>query len=475
MQKRTEKKVILVGLFLALAAGIYAAATGLLASAPVRITIVATNDIHGALWPVRAFWREEPDPPPVGGFSALSYYVGRIRSENENFLLLDAGDFFQGTPEGNLSRGEIPLLAMNYLGYDALTLGNHEFDFGVDPVVSLSRRAAFPFLSANLGVLDPGTPPFFQDYTIFDRGGVRILVVGVINPDLFASVESDLEGQLEVGDPAEAVRRVLAETAGEWDVSVVLSHLGLERDRKLAAEVEGIDFILGGHSHSGMEELETVSTTRIGQTYGKATTAALLAFDYRRGAFSGVDYRLIQLEYDGERSDPAMELLLEYATAEIRSRMDGEIARSPGGLPRARGVESSPIGCFVADVIRESSGADFAFANRAGIRADLPAGPVTRRDVFQALPFDNTVVVMDLTGEEVRGLIDHLFGWGGYGYDFSEGVLITVDPEAEPGEWVEDVLVGGRPLEPDRTYRVATNSYLVRAVARRRPPPARSG
>ena len=456
-------------LLLVLAAGIGITASGLFSAPPVRITIVSTNDIHGALWPVRAFWRKEPDPPTVGGFSALAYYVRRIRDENENVLLLDAGDFFQGTPEGNLSLGEIPLLAMNHLGYDALTLGNHEFDFGVEPVASLSRRAAFPFLSANLDILDPARPPFFRDYVILERSGVKIRVVGVINPDLHASVEADLEDQLAVGDAAEAVRRVLEETAGKWDVSVVLSHSGLERDRELAAAVEGIDFILGGHSHSGMEEMETVNSARIGQTYGKATTAAVLSFDCRGGTVSGVDYRLIELEYDEERSDPAMELLLEYATAEIRDRMDVEIARSPGGLSRARAVESSPLGCFVADVILRSGEADFAFCNRAGIRADLPSGSVTRRDVFQVLPFQNTVVVMELSGEEVGGLIDHLFGWGGYGYDFSEGVLITVDPDAEPDAWVKGVLVGGRPLEPDRTYRVATNSFLIRAVARRRP------
>ncbi len=469
MKRRTNRRIVFFSLLLILVAGIYLAASDLFSAGSVRITIVATNDIHGSLWPVRAFWREEPDPPLIGGFSALAYYISRIRDENENVLLLDAGDFFQGTPEGNLSLGEIPLLAMNYLDYDALTLGNHEFDFGVEPVVSLSRRAAFPFLSANLSIIDPDLPPFFQDYVILEQSGVRILIVGVINPDLYASVEADLEDQLAVGDVAEAVRRVLAETEGERDVVVVLSHIGLERDRELAAAVEGIDFILGGHSHSGLEEMETVNSTRIGQTYGKTTTAAVLSFDCRGNTISGTDYRLIELEYDEERSDPGMEMLLESTTAEVRFRMDVEIAHCPEGLSRVRAVESSPLGCFIADIILQNGEADFAFCNRAGIREDLPAGPVTRRDVFQVLPFKNTVVVMELSGKEAGELIDHLFSWGGYGYDFSKGVVITIDSEADPGAWVKGVLVGGRPLEPDRIYRVATNSYLIRAIARRRP------
>ena len=163
-----------------------------------------------------------------------------------------------------------------------------------------------------------------------------------------------------------------------------------------------------------------------------------------------------------------MELLLEYATAEICALMDVEIARCAGGLARGRELKSSPIGSFIADVIRDSSGAEFAFYNRAGIRADLPVGTVTRRDVFQVLPFNNTIVVMEMTGADIAGLLDYCFGWDGYSYDFSDGVLITVDPEAEPAGRVREVRVGGEPLDDGRVYRVATNSYLAGSIAKRR-------
>lgn len=465
-----KAKLLLTALLFVLVLGLHFVGGCSRTPPPVRVTIVGTNDIHGAVWPVPAFWRNQPDPPPVGGFAALAHYVGRIREENENVLLLDAGDFFQGTPEGNLSLGEIPLLAMNYLGYDALALGNHEFDFGVELVLNLSRKAAFPFLAANMEVIDPRLPDFFRDYAVFDFEGVRILVIGVNTSRLFAMTEPDLESQLAVSGEEDAVRRVMEETAGEWEVCLVLSHIGLERDRELAAAVDGIDFIFGGHSHTGLREPVEVNSTRIVQTYGRNTTAAVLDFEYcrRAGEVTGTDYRLIELDYSEETSDPGMELLLEYATAGIRELMDVEIGRAAHGLSRDRGLPSSPIGSFVADVIQESAGADFAFYNRTGIRKDLPAGPITRRDVFETIPFDNSIVVVEMDGAEVGEMLAYFFRWDNYSYDFSDGVMISLDLAADPDSRVTGVLVGDEPLDEVRGYRVATNSFIAGSLAGRR-------
>ncbi len=441
-------------------------------SAPARITIVGTNDIHGVLWPVAAFWRETPDPPPVGGFAALSYYVNRVREERENVIVLDAGDFFQGTPEGNLSLGMIPLAAMNRIGYDALALGNHEFDFGVEPVVELAAAADFPFLAANLKVVDPALPDFFRDYAIIEAEGVRILVIGVITPNLFYVTEPDLTGLLSVGEVERAVSRVMEETAGEWEVCVVLSHIGFEGDRELAAAVEGIDFIVGGHSHTGLTEPVAVGSTLITQTFGRNTTVSVLTFGFcrREGSVTTVDYELIELDYAEGTRDPEMEAFLEEATAEIRARMDVEIARAAEGLNRGRDLKSSPLGSFVADAIREAAGADLAFQNRAGVRADLPAGAVTRRRVFEISPFENTAVAAELTGAELAELIGHLFRREGYAHDFSDGVLITVDPDSTGADRIVEISWEGRPLRPDRRYRVATNSFLAASLSRRLPP-----
>lgn len=441
-------------------------------SSPVTVTIVATNDMHGVVWPVKAVWRGEADPPLAGGFSALSHLVTRIRNEKKNVLLLDAGDFFQGTPEGNMSLGEIPLIVMNYLGYDALTLGNHDFDFGVEPVISLARSATFSFLAANLRIIDPVLSPFFRDYAIFDVAGVRVLVIGVTTPGLVQYSAPGLENYLLAEKEEDAVRRVIEETAGGYDVCVVLSHIGDQRDRELAAAVDGIDIIVGGHSHTGIEEPIKVNSTLIVQGHGRNTTAAVLTFDCRprtRGV-TGASYQLLELEYDELRRDPAVELLLEYLTASVREAVDIEIGWAVEGLARGRELESSPLGSFIADVISQTAGADFALHNRAGIRADLPSGPVTKRDILEVSPFENTIVVMDMTGAEIMDLLGYIFRRDYYAYDFSEGISVTVDASAQPDERVAEVLVRNEPVNNARVYRVATNSFIAEAIARHRGP-----
>ncbi len=425
----------------------------------VEIHVLHTNDLHGQVYPRKG----------KGGFDGLFAYVDDIRAEHPNVLLVDSGDIWAGTPEGNLTRGKLPAELMNALGYDAAALGNHEFDYGVDELVSFAAALNFPLLAANIlpktGDLGTKASSAITPLAIVEKGGIKIGLVGLIAPSTPELTHKDAGDAFEFGDPTVGLQDAIGSLKAEGaDFVIVLSHLGVEDEKKLAAVAPPeVVAILGGHSHTPLDPPYRDDQTGIIVMQSGSKTAGIdhLVLQVTKDGVKVTDGQLVSLGTSEWPKHPKVaEILGRYAPT-IDELMARKVGTCPDALRRVRGkVRSSTLGNWIADVMRTATGADAALHNKTGIRADLEAGDVAVRGLYEVAPFDNTIVVVELTGEQLMALMDHAAG-DGRTYLEASNMKVRYDLKAEPGKRVKELVIDGRVADPKQTYKVATNSFLA--------------
>ncbi|MDD2243718.1 MAG: metallophosphatase [Dysgonamonadaceae bacterium] len=244
-----------------------------------NIVILHTNDSHSRIEPVPA---TDNSAPNMGGVVRRASFVDQVRLDNKNVLLFDSGDFLQGTPYFNLFKGKVEIEAMNMMKYDAATIGNHEFDYGLDELEKVIRKANFPFISSNYVFTGTQLDGLIKPYIIINKDGVKIGVIAVnIQP------QGLIAEQLYKGIKYLSPYKIASDLATDLklnkkcDIVICLSHLGIGNDLKLAQESRNIDIILGGHSHTFMKEPEFVENIEgkkvmIQQTNGRGVYVGMI-------------------------------------------------------------------------------------------------------------------------------------------------------------------------------------------------------
>jgi len=430
------------------------------AAETVELTILHINDFHGYLLPKPG----KEGKPATGGMAYIAKMVAEEREKNpEGTLLLSAGDMFQGTPISNLFRGKPVIETMNRMGFDAMTLGNHEFDWGMEAFGDLRDAAAFPFLSANIvdekGSLLPGV----KRCVIVQRKGLKLAVIGVTTPEThYTTKPGNLRGYrviaVEKVLPA-LIEKVKKEGAGPV---VVLSHMGLDEDREMASRVGGIDLIVGGHSHTEVKNPVVVGSTIIVQAgyYGQKLGVMKVSVDTETKKITRYSERRILQKVKAGPNDAQ-----DAAVAEMIRKYDdqirGEFGRVVGEtlVDLAKRPFESNLGNLVCDAMREAAGADVAIQNNGGLRTTIPKGKITMEQVFTLLPFDNNLMTMDLTGAQVIGLLEQNAKTEGMLQ--VSGLKVVYDLTAPEGSRVKELSIGGKPADRSRTYRVTTNDFLA--------------
>ena len=460
---------------------------------PVRIdslVVLHTNDIHSHLFPF-----ERAEGGLVGGAAARSALIARERTRTPDALLLDAGDVIQGTPVYNLFRGVPDAKAMASVKYDAVALGNHDLDDGPRAWLRLVGIAGYTALSANVFAAadSPWVNPSAEEvpagtrrgarwiggakvadaaplrylarpYVIRPWHGKRIAIFGLTTGDLTRIVQLSRNGGVAVSDPVAVARRLVPELRAKADYVIALTHIGVSDDKELAAKVPGIDLIVGGHSHTTLFRPAYAARGSDPWLGGTPIVQAGAWGDYlgrtvltlSGGRPAGATTRLLRVRpADGE--DAALAAVLRPYQDSVRVRMGATIFRTDRVIERlGNGDVESPLGNFVAEVVREAGHGDIGLVNSGGIRAPLPKGDVTVGDVVSVLPFDNKVVTVSMRGDEVRRLLDFVARRvGKSGFAQVDGVSFVVrDGRAA------SIRVGDRMLESGRVYRVATIDYL---------------
>ncbi|MDP8237144.1 MAG: 5'-nucleotidase C-terminal domain-containing protein [Candidatus Erginobacter occultus] len=430
-----------------------------------EITVIHTNDLHGHILPARVEgWSDR-----TGGYATFVSWLSGVREKNRAreipTLLLDAGDIYMGTVEGNLTRGGAVIGLMNRAGYDAMGVGNHEFDYGYFNLYQLAREADFPFLSAN--ILLPGadeSPDFIHPYLIKEYDGLKVGIIGVSTPETSVITAAGNVGKIVFHDPADSIRPYGRLLRGEGvDLLVVLSHLGLDGDRALAAAVPDIDLIVGGHSHDLLSQPEKAGPrpTLIVQagSYGRFAGRLDLKVDTGRKRIAGHHYSIFINRQYSYPADLETNRLLNEIKNEVGDGFDQTVGIALQDITSAD-EEESPLGDLITDAMRKRVGAAAAFQNPYGIRGNLLQGPITRRDVYTVLPFDNSIVTLELAGGQIRELLEQSLTFK-KGLLQISGLRVEYSLEAPEGNRVRSVEIDGDPLEDSTYYRVATNVFLA--------------
>ncbi len=430
-----------------------------------EITVIHTNDLHGHILPARVEgWSDR-----TGGYATFVSWLDEVRLENRGreipTLLLDAGDIYMGTVEGNLTRGGAVIGLMNRAGYDAMTVGNHDFDFGYFNLHQLAREADFPFLSANIFLPESDQPPdFILPYLIREYDGLKVGIIGVSTPETAVITAAGNVGRIVFGDPADSIRpygRLLRREG--VDLLIVLSHLGLEEDRKLAAAVPDIDLIVGGHSHDLLLHPEKAGPrpTLIVQagSYGRFAGRLDLEVDTGEDRIAGHKFSIFVNRQYSYPADLETNRMLTGIREEVGSEFDQTVGIALEDIVSAD-EEESPLGNLITDAMREKVEAAAAFQNPYGIRGNLLQGPITRRDIYTVLPFDNSIVTLELTGRQIREILEQSLTLK-KGLLQISGLRVEYSPRRPEGDRVISVEIDGDPLEETVYYRQATNVFLA--------------
>ncbi len=427
----------------------------------VMITIVHTNDTHA---------RVEAGGYDGMGFERVATIVKQMEAANPNTLVLDAGDAFHGQTIAQLNEGESIVKIFNEIGYDAMTPGNHDFNYGKERLLELDEMAEFPIVAAN--VMYEDYSEFLPGYTIKEVDGVKIGVFGISTPETkYKSHPKNTEG-LDIFDPVIASKFMVAKLEDDVDVIVGLVHLGLDESsehtsRLVAENVEGIDILVDGHSHSELTEGLMVGNTLIAQAGGYDNNVGIIDLVVKNGMVTSKTARLINKEEAADLDpDPAITAIIaevqeinDLITEEFVVTSDIDLE---GERENVRAGETN-LGNLITDAMIDFTGADVALTNGGGIRASIPAGDITVGDVITVLPFGNYVVTIDVTGAELVQALEH--GLSAYpetlgAFPHIAGMNVVFDPSQEVGSRVVEVTVDGEELDPEAIYSLATNDFL---------------
>ncbi|MBF0410441.1 MAG: bifunctional metallophosphatase/5'-nucleotidase [Candidatus Riflebacteria bacterium] len=466
-----------------------------------KVVIVHHSDTHGHICSYPDFLASETDRMEVGGFASLKTFIDKVKekevSSDTLFLLLDSGDFFQGTPVVDETKGECMFRFMNALGYNASALGNHEYDYGQKRFSELAANASFPILCCNVFNKEDGKcPEYFKPYLMLDFQNTKVAVIGITTPEMPQLVLDGLIDGLEFRNPVPILNSLIPELREKGArIVIILSHLGILLDKTLLSSIDA-DLVLGGHSHRKYDQIEYLGDRKVPLIHPGAdlrgASKVTLEFDDEPGkkGVTSLQYEPVLLFLASYTEDEQIKKLSDEYMFEIRKKTSEVIGTSEVDLKRGVVGGDSQAGAFVADAMREYSGADFAFANLGGVRFPINKGPITLEQIFLLQPFPNTVEIIEMTASEITHMIEqslsvpfykitpqekemvktemHVeaegmirdFG-GRFGHLIPSNLIITFNPERPSGQRIISLVDGnGKQLEKDVKYKVAFNSFI---------------
>jgi 2',3'-cyclic-nucleotide 2'-phosphodiesterase (5'-nucleotidase family) len=468
----------------------------------VHIVVLGTTDLHGNLFPVDYY----TDKPDNRGLAKIATVIRQVRNENKNVLLIDSGDTIQGTPleyYHNKKNNQPPdpmMLAMNALDYDSMTVGNHEYNFGLQVLEKARSEAKFHWLSAN--TYNKGTnQTHYTPYIVKEVAGVRIGVLGLTTPGIPNWENGPNYSGLEFREPLSEAKKWVPVLRGKEraDVVVIAMHMGLEEDLRtgeinpgqvtnenraiaIAKQVPGVDLIFMGHTHVPVPSLVINGVQLIQANYWGRHLARVDLYLENAGQRWRVFARAARIIAMDDRVAPDQELLKLGGPydRETQAWLSRAIGESAAELTAAEArFRDTAILDLIQRVQLETGKADVSMAAVFNPDARIAKGPVTVRDIAGLYVYENTLVVLEVTGQQLKEALEHSAKYfrpyepgkslaelvdekiPAYNFDIAEGVTYVLNIAKPVGQRIENLQFQGKPLLPTQKLRLATNNYRV--------------
>lgn len=419
------------------------------------VSILHVNDFHGFAEPYKPFGSEEF----LGGIASLAAEVEKVRAQRTT-LLVSAGDMIQGNNWSNLFLGESVIELMNEMRFDAMVLGNHEFDYGTGILRKRISEARFPVLGANVEGLD-----LIKPYVIREFEGVRIALLGVVTEDVPVTTHPKNVSGLSFLPVEATVERYLELLRGKADIVVVLSHIGHAADRDLAAKINGLTAIIGGHSHTKVLNPVLINNTVIVQAWEHGKALGQLDLYIEDGKLLRSESRLVEIRPTGDIPDTAVSRLVRKYSEKVDAVLDEQVGEALTDLDgeNVRSRETN-LGNLIADIMRQTAQADAAIIGGGSIRTSIKKGVIRLKHIYAVSPFNNYVVAVRLTGRQVKEALEHglsAIDEGAGRFPQVSGLSFSYNRSAAVGSRIRELMIAGLPAEPEREYTVATDDFLA--------------
>ena len=397
-----------------------------------KLVLLHSNDMHGD------FLSEARNEKLIGGVSLLSGYINKVREEEPNTLYCIAGDMFRGSVIDQEFLGISTIEIMNMLSPDVVTLGNHETDYGLAHLLFLEKCAKFPIINANM-FIRTNHAHLFKPYKIIEIGGMKILFIGILTEEVLAQTKNDgMIGTLvNVEAAAEEVRKICdAHNSIDIDFTVLLTHIGFEEDKKLAALLDpacGVDVIIGGHSHTFIKEPAKVNDILIVQA-GTGTDQIGrfdIMVDTEENCVDSYEWHSVPITSEFCPNDEALEGLLNRYLSRTNEKYSRVVTRLNRKLTHPSRTQETDLGGLMADAMMKSLGVDIFLLGSGSIRSESMGPIVMLSDLAEAFPYDDADYLLTVTGKQLKDMIRYMVRdelWEGVHcefYQFSEGLRVV--------------------------------------------------
>lgn len=430
-----------------------------------KLTILHSNDLHGD------FFSEENNEDLVGGASRLSGYVSKTREEEKNVIYAIAGDMFRGNIIDSEYQGISTIEIMNMISPDIVTIGNHETDYGLAHLLFLEKCAKFPIINANL-FIKSNKARLFKPYKIIKKDGMKILFIGIVTEEVLANTKSEgLIGTFV--DVAEAAQEVghICNTYNSLDIdfTVLLTHIGFEEDKKLAKLLDpawGVDVIIGGHSHTLIDEPVVVNNIPIVQA-GTGTDQIGrfdIEIDTKTNSISKYTWKCIPINDKTCPRDEKLEEIIDSFKNQTDLKYGRVITRFNRELTHPDRYQETELGDLFADILKDSLGLDIMLLGSGSIRKEQLGPIVTLQDLMEIFPYDDKIYMVTVTGKQLRDMLKYMLRDEAFEgdhtefYQLSNGLHLEYDFKSKT---ITNFTYEGRVIEDTDEFRLGLQHFHI--------------
>ncbi|RVU54097.1 multifunctional 2',3'-cyclic-nucleotide 2'-phosphodiesterase/5'-nucleotidase/3'-nucleotidase [Anaerosphaera multitolerans] len=434
------------------------------------VNILYFNDFHGNVA------EETSGKKRNMGMAKLAGYVDMYKDKHENTIVLSGGDSYQGTADSNLTEGKPVSEMMKNMGVVASAVGNHEFDWGAEKIPTWAKDGNLEFLATNIYDKETNKPvEWASPYKIIEIGGIKVGLIGLAHPETTTLTKAEYIKDFDFKDPVESAKEwveYLQEgkaKEGKPDVIIALTHLDSQEENgeitgsaaELAKKVEGLDAVLSAHSHQTVKgkvnEVPILQTNYSGRYVGELTIDLEAENTISTNLYAGdtIKNKIIP--------DEATNKVYEELQRELEPIKNNVIGEATEEFTHDRDTKgfNTLLGSWSCEVMADKTKAQVAIQNGGGLRRSLEKGQITVGDMYEIMPFDNYLVVMDLAGSELIKAIDHGIDMPKTTDGVFSGLIVEYDSTKAYGEKITKMtLSDGTPIEEDKTYRVVVNDFM---------------